>query len=121
MKKLLYLLICLTILSCKEKSNLPDPYEAGWEGEKVCEILHEDEETRILKCTFAPGVGHELHEHQPHFGYTLKGGTFKITDAKGTKTIDVKTGTSWSKDAVSQHEVLNVGNTTAVYLIVEYK
>jgi len=121
MKNLFVFLFCISVFSCKEKTTLPDPLQAGWEGEKVCEIVHEDKEVRVLKCTFAPGVGHEKHEHQPHFGYTLKGGTFKITDANGTKTINVKAGTSWSKDTVTQHEVLNVGDSTSVYLIVEYK
>ena len=121
MKKLLVVFVFTSLFSCKKESKLPDPLEAGWEGETVCEVIHEDQKTRVLKCTFAPGVGHEKHEHQPHFGYTLQGGTFKIKDAKGTKTINVKTGSTWSKETVSEHEVLNVGESTAVYLIVEYK
>ncbi|GGG43545.1 cupin domain-containing protein [Bizionia arctica] len=121
MKKLLFIFICVSFFSCKQESKLPDPLEAGWEGESVCEVIHEDDKTRILKCTFPPGVGHEKHEHQPHFGYTLQGGTFKITDSKGTKTINVKTGTTWHKDVVSEHEVLNVGDSTSVYLIIESK
>ncbi|MCX7549885.1 cupin domain-containing protein [Xanthomarina sp. F2636L] len=121
MKKLLYLVVSVLFLSCNEESKLPDPLEAGWKGESVCEVLHEDPKIRVLKCTFPPGVGHEKHEHQPHFGYTLEGGTFQITDADGTETKEVKAGVSWSKDQVSTHEVVNVGNTTSVYLIVEYK
>ncbi len=121
MKKLLIICICVSFLSCKNESKLPDPLEAGWEGETVCEVIHEDDKMRILKCIFQPGVGHEKHEHQPHFGYTLKGGTFRITDSKGTKTIEVETGTTWNKDEVSEHEVLNVGDTTAEYLIIESK
>lgn len=121
MKNLQYILICFLFFFCKKESKLPDPLEAGWKGESVCEIIHEDYKTRILKCTFPPGVGHEKHEHQPHFGYALQGGTFRITDSNGTKTIQVETGTTWNKYAISQHEVLNVGESTAVYLIVEYK
>lgn len=121
MKKLYVAIFLLVCFSCKKENTLPDPLEAGWQGESVCEILHEDSVIRVLKCTFPPGVGHEKHQHQPHFGYTLQGGTFKITDANETKTIAVKTGTSWSKNTISQHEVLNVGDSTAIYLIVEYK
>ncbi|HLV39708.1 cupin domain-containing protein [Xanthomarina sp.] len=121
MRNLFYIFICVLFFTCKEKSKLPDPLEAGWEGESVCEVLHEDNHIRVLKCTFPPGVGHEKHEHQPHFGYTLQGGTFRITDGTGTKTIQVKTGATWNKETISQHEVLNVGDSTAVYLIVEYK
>jgi len=101
--------------------DLPDPLKAGWKNKKVCEVLKEDDSQRILKCTFPPNVGHEKHYHAPHFGYTLKGGTFKITDAKGTKEINVKDGTTWSKSELSVHEVINVGETTSVYLIIEPK
>jgi len=121
MKKLRYILIGLILISCKNKSDLPDPFEAGWQGEKVCNIMHEDDEVRVLKCIFPPGVGHEKHEHQPHFGYTLQGSTFKIKDLKGTRTVNVKTGTNFSKAEVTEHEVINVGDSTAVFLIVEYK
>ncbi|NNL57909.1 MAG: hypothetical protein HKP31_00285 [Nitrosopumilus sp.] len=104
------------------RPNLPDPLETGWKGQKVCDLLKEDDNKRILKCTFPPGVGHEKHYHSPHFGFALKGGTFKITDEKGiTKEVVVKDGTSWSKDEISVHNVQNVGNTTSVYLIFETK
>ena len=69
---------------------LPDALEAGWQGQRVCERLHEDERQRVLRCTFPPGVGHERHFHAAHFG-----------------------------DGIDWHDVLNVGDTTSVYLIVE--
>ncbi|MFD2824590.1 cupin domain-containing protein [Lacinutrix iliipiscaria] len=120
MKSVLFI-VAVIFVGCKPTSKLPDPLEAGWKGEKVCEVLKDNDELRVLKCTFAPGVGHEKHQHQPHFGYTLKGSTFKITDAKGTRTVDVKTGIHFSNDEVTEHEVLNVGDSTAVFLIIEYK
>ncbi len=116
-----FFLCLLGLISCKPPSNLPDPLEAGWKGEKVCEIAHEDDKVRILKCTFPPGVGHEKHYHKPHFGYTLKGSTFKITDDNGVREANVKTGFQFSKDKITEHEVLNIGDSTAVFLIVETK
>ena len=56
------------------KDALPDPLAAGWRGEKVCELLQENEKLRALRCAFPPGVGHERHFHPPHFGYVLAGG-----------------------------------------------
>ncbi|WP_055436734.1 hypothetical protein [Lacinutrix algicola] len=120
MKKSIFLLIILMV-SCKSVQTLPDPLEAGWEGKKVCEVLNETKKQRILKCTFPPNVGHQKHYHRPHFGYTLAGGAFQITDAKGTRTIPVATGVTWSKSELSEHEVLNVGDSTSVYLIIESK
>ena len=120
-KLLCFAIMSLTIVACKQLSDLPDPLEAGWHGEKVCEILKENSEIRILKCQFPPGVGHEKHHHKPHFGYTLKGSTFKIKDANGDRTVEVPSGSSFSNDMWIEHEVLNVGDSTAIFLIVEYK
>ena len=100
---------------------MPDPLEAGWNGEAVCEVLNDNDELRVLKCTFEPGVGHEKHFHDPHFGYTLTGGKFRITDTTGTKDVDIPTGYSFSNDQIKSHEVINIGQTTAVFLIMEYK
>lgn len=124
MKHVILFLVTITLFfGCKQatKSELPDPYEAGWKGEKVCEILEDNDKIRVLKCSFPPGVGHEKHEHQPHFGYALIGGTFKMDDAKGLREVSFPTGYSWTKDVVSQHQVLNVGDSTSVFLIIEYK
>ena len=49
-------LIALIVLSgCKTEDKIPDPLEAGWKGEKVCEVIEENDEIRILKCTFPQG------------------------------------------------------------------
>lgn len=111
----------LLFLGCKTVEKLPDPLQAGWKGEKVCEVVEENKSVRVLKCTFPPNVGHEKHYHIPHFGYTLSGGKFRITDTTGTREVDVPEGYSFSNDSKTIHEVLNIGKTTAVFLIVEYK
>lgn len=105
--------------SCTDKNNLPDPLQAGWKNEKVCEVLQDNSKIRVLKCTFPPGVGHEKHRHDAHFGYTIAGSKFRITDAKGTREVDVKTGSSFYNEAIEWHEVQNIGDSTAVFLIVE--
>jgi len=99
--------------------DLPDPLAAGWNGEPVCELLHEGAHQRILRCTFPPGVGHEKHFHKAHFGYILAGGKMRIIDDSGDRELDLLAGYSWTSDGVGWHEVLNVGETTSVYLIVE--
>lgn len=122
MIRLLTVVLCISVLlSCTQNPKLPDPLEAGWKGDKVCEVIHEDDDIRVLKCTFPPQIGHEQHYHQPHFGYTLVGGTFQITDESGIRTLEVKTGSNFRNTAIISHEVLNVGTTTAVFLITEIK
>ncbi len=106
-------------IALSASAELPDPLAAGWEGKPVCEKLHEDEANRILRCTFPPGVGHERHFHARHFGYAISGGRARITDSNGTREVDLESGSSFASDGVEWHEVLNVGETTIIYLIVE--
>ena len=107
--------------SCKPKPTLPDPFEAGWNGKKVCKILEENSSLRVLECRFPPGVGHEKHFHAEHYGYTIAGSTFSITDASGTREVNVPTGYNFYNKKIDWHEVQNIGDSTAVFLIVEPK
>ena len=118
---LLVLSICVSVGSCHPKTALPDPLEAGWNDKKVCKILEENASMRVLECSFAPGVGHERHFHAEHFGYTLAGSKFRITDQTGTREVDVPTGYNFYNKRIDWHEVLNIGDSTAVFLIVEPK
>jgi len=95
---------------------------AGWHHERVCEALQEDAQIRVLRCTFPPGVGHEMHYHPPHFGYVLEGNSvMRITTAAGVVDRPVRAGTSFSNAAEIQHAALNIGDETTRYLIIEKK
>lgn len=119
--KIYFLLVVVLFSACQEKQTLPDPLEAGWKGMAVCEVLEDNENLRTLKCTFPAGVGHERHYHPTHFGYTLVGGKFRITDTTGTREVDIPTGTPFYNDKIDWHEVVNIGDSTAVFLIMEPK
>jgi quercetin dioxygenase-like cupin family protein len=95
---------------------------AGWQGERTCELLQEDAHIRVLRCSFPPGVGHEMHYHPPHFGYVLEGeSTMRITTSEGMTERPVRAGGSFSNDTEVRHEALNIGAETTTYLIVEKK
>lgn len=113
--------IAALIFGCNNKPSLQDPLEAGWKDKTVCEVLVDNAKIRVLKCTFPPGVGHERHYHASHFGYTIAGSKFRIKDANGTKEVDVPTGSNFYNERVEWHEVLNIGDSTAVFLIMEPK
>lgn len=121
--KFLYVfsIVLMTIVSCKKRNPLPDPLEAGWNNEAVCEVLENSPKLRVLKCTFPPGVGHERHYHAAHFGYTISGSMFRIKDTTGVKEVNVPTGSNFYNEKISWHEVLNIGDSTAVFLIIEPK
>ncbi len=99
--------------------DLPDPIEAGWQGQPVCELLQANADIRIFRCVFPPGVGHERHFHAGHFGYALSGGTMRITDASGTREARLTTGSHFSSEGIEWHEVLNIGDTEVSYLMIE--
>ncbi len=101
--------------------ELPHAFEAGWEGQKTCEILFEADSVRVGRCVFPPGIGHEKHYHNPHFGYVLEGGALRIVDSNGEREVTTRAGGSWSTTTVTVHEAMNIGNTTTSYLIVEPK
>jgi quercetin dioxygenase-like cupin family protein len=124
MKQISRILVCVLsvfLSGCTEESTLPDPLEAGWKGQSVCEVLEDNDKVRVLRCTFPPGVGHERHFHAPHFGYTVSGSKFRITDTTGTREVDVPAGYSFSNERIEWHEVLNIGKDTGVFLIIEQK
>ncbi|NJO87451.1 MAG: cupin domain-containing protein [Lewinella sp.] len=118
-------LLFIIVLGChtaRPSANaLPDPLTAGWAGQPVCMVLEENTRLRILRCTFAPGVGHERHYHPAHFGYTLAGSRFRILDARGSREVQVLTGTHFYNPGIEWHEVLNIGDSTAVFLLFEPK
>ena len=107
--------------SAEDQAQLPHAFEAGWKGAQTCELLYETDAVRVGKCVFAPGIGHEKHYHNPHFGYTLEGSTLKITDDSGEREVVIPTGLAWSTDSLTVHEAVNVGDSTTSYLIVEPK
>ncbi|MEM7185381.1 MAG: cupin domain-containing protein [Bacteroidota bacterium] len=121
MKKLLIISAMVVITGCNSKPTLPDPLAAGWNGNPVCELLEDNDHVRVLQCTFPPGVGHEKHYHDTHFGYTVKGSTFRITDTTGVREVAIPSGTHFYNERVEWHEVQNIGDSTAVFLIMEPK
>ena len=102
-----------------DEEPLDNALEAGWKGKSVCEVLHDGFQQRVLKCTFPPGVGHERHYHREHFGYILTGGRMQITDADGTRVLDLESNSTWDSDGVDWHEAVNVGSTDVSVLIIE--
>ena len=114
-------LLSVFLIGCIDNKTLPDPLEAGWNDQAVCEVLKDAPNLRVLKCTFPPGVGHERHYHSSHFGYTLAGSKFRIKDTTGFREVEITTGASFSNEGIDWHEVLNIGDSTAVFLIVEPK
>ena len=104
-----------------ETETLPTAFEAGWKGEQVCEPLFENESLRAARCVFPPGGGHERHSHPPHWGYIEQGGTMRITNASGSVDRVLKSGTNWWSDGFAWHEAVNIGEETAIYIIVEPK
>lgn len=127
MRRMKWSLPCLTFLLATapvlaaDAPDLPHAFDAGWEGRKTCELLYETPRVRVGRCVFPPGVGHEKHYHNPHFGYVLEGGSMRMGDSEGEREATFEAGQTWTTDSVTVHEALNIGDTTSSYLIVEPK
>jgi len=114
-------IITLCLLFMANAYALKGPLQTGWQGNDVCEKLSENEHQQILRCTFPPGIGHEKHKHNTNFGYAISGGKMQITSEKGTKTVELATDSHFNSTGTNWHQVLNVGDTTVIYLMIEEK
>jgi len=99
--------------------SVPDALSVEWQGKKPCEKLYEDSQIRVARCTFPPGAMHVRHSHPGYFSYTLSGGKGKIEDDKGTRQVELGTGSYTNTPPVPWHELTNTGDTTMQFLIVE--
>lgn len=125
----IFALLCLCAPSAHSDADmttlvdpeLPHAFDAGWNGMETCELVFEDATTRVGRCEFPPGIGHEKHYHNPHFGYVLEGGKMQITSSEGERKTTTKSGANWSTTTITVHEAINIGDTTTSYLIVEPK
>lgn len=99
--------------------SLPHAFDAGWKGQKTCEVVFENPSLRVGRCAFPPGVGHEKHYHNPHWGYVLEGSTLKIIDAEGEREVTTQTGGSWETTQRTVHEAVNIDDHETSYIIVE--
>ena len=101
--------------------DVPDALSVEWQGEKPCEKLHEDDQIRILRCTFPPGAKHMRHQHPANFVYALSGGKLNTESVSGTREAEVSTDAYVLNKPVPWHEVTNTGDTTARFLVIEMK
>ena len=101
--------------------DVPDALSVEWQGKKPCEKLHEDDQIRILRCTFPPGAKHVRHQHPANFVYALSGGKLDTESASGTREAEVGTDAYVLNKPVPWHEVTNTGDTTARFLVIEMK
>jgi beta-alanine degradation protein BauB len=101
--------------------DVPDALSVEWQGKKPCEKLHEDDQIRILRCTFPPGGKHVRHQHPANFVYVLSGGKLQEESTSGTRDLDVLTDAYVLSKPVPWHEVTNTGDTTERFIVVEMK
>src|SRR5438128_8643002 len=99
--------------------NVPDALSVEWQGQKPCEKFFEDAQILIARCTFPPGAMHVCHSHPSYVSYVLSGGKAQIQDEKGTRQVELRTGSHLDVPPVPWHELTNIGDTTLQFLIVE--
>jgi quercetin dioxygenase-like cupin family protein len=101
--------------------DVPDALSVEWQGQKPCEKVFEDAKIRIARCTFPPGSKHVRHSHTAYLSYVLRGGKAEVQDEKGTRQVEARTGSYVDVPPGPWYELMNVGDTTLQYLVVERK
>jgi quercetin dioxygenase-like cupin family protein len=101
--------------------DVPDALSVEWQGQHPCEKLYEDAEIRAMRCTLAPGAIHVRHSHPGYLAYTISGGKAEVRDDKGTRQGQPKTGGFSNTPPTPWHEVINIGDTTLSFLVIEKK
>src|SRR5258708_32035217 len=96
--------------------DVPDALSVEWQGQKPCEKLFEDDQVRISRCSFPPGATHVCHSHPAYLFYVLSGGKAQVRDEKGTREVEIRSGSHVDAPPVPWHEVTNIGNTTLQFL-----
>src|SRR5262245_65888102 len=99
--------------------DVPDALSVEWQGQKPCEKLFEDDQVRISRCSFPPGATHVCHSHPAYLFYVLSGGKAQVRDEKGTREVEIRSGSHVDAHPVRSHEVSNIGNTTLQFLHLE--
>jgi quercetin dioxygenase-like cupin family protein len=115
------LTVVILIVPSVARSEEPDALAVEWQGQKLCEKLHEDDQIRILRCTFPPGAKHLRHQHPANLVYTLSGGKLEAINETGTSHPAAVTDAFSMNGPVLRHEVTNEGDTTIRYVVVEMK
>src|SRR5215475_4283230 len=88
--------------------DVPNALSVEWQGQKPCEKLFEDAQVRISRCTFPPGAMHVCHSHPSYITYALSGGKAQLQDEKGTRQVELSTGSHGDVPPVPWHELTNI-------------
>ncbi len=103
--------------------SLPQEMVVGFISQLADEDVHKALAAVSRMDEIAPSIQEKvLTEFRSALGkhdYAIAGGRMRITDEAGTREVDSPTGNSWTSAGVAWHEVVNVGETTAVYLVIE--
>jgi quercetin dioxygenase-like cupin family protein len=87
------------------------------------DISADDDRVRITTWTFQDGedTGHHRHEYD-YIVVPISGGTFTVNEADGsTRELTQEAATAYLGRAGTEHNVINRGGRTAVFVEVELK
>lgn len=83
----------------------------------------DDDRVRVTTWTFRDGenTGHHRHEYD-YVIVPISGGTFVVTESSGaTREMIQEAGVAYLGKAGTEHDVINRGGDTAVFVEIELK
>jgi quercetin dioxygenase-like cupin family protein len=86
------------------------------------ELLLDNEHTRTVRWTLAPGTAIGPHVHPlPYVVVPLVAGTLTFSDSAGDREVQLQPGTATYRPAGIDHDVSNRSGTTVDFIELEVK
>lgn len=86
------------------------------------DALHDNDVVRVMRWTLAPGTSIGRHRHEfPYVVVPITGGRLTFRDERGDNPVDLVVGNATFRAAGIEHEVLNLGEATVVFVETEIK
>jgi beta-alanine degradation protein BauB len=79
-------------------------------------------DARVTTWTFQPGEGTGTHRHQlPYVVVPVTGGSLRLETSDGATAAEQVPGQPYFRAAGAEHDVVNVGNASLVFVEIELK
>jgi len=84
--------------------------------------LIDNDQVRVLRWTLEPGTSIAWHRHPyDYIVVPISGGSLRFRGAAGDTPVDLVVGNATFRAAGTEHEVINTGTSTVVFVESEIK
>ena len=82
----------------------------------------DNERVRVTEWRFAPGEATGWHRHELDYVIVpVVGGTIRLETSDGTTDTELVSGSSYFREALIEHDVVNAGTSEVTFVEIELK